>query len=299
VERVSDVEVFVRVVETGSFARAAAQLGASRSFVSRMMAGLEARLGVRLLHRTTRRVAATVSGQAFYERAAPLVHGIAAAEASARAEVTTPQGTLRVSLPHAFGSRWLVGPLLAFQDAHPSVRLEVHFDDRKVDLLDGNYDVAVRGGASLDGPWVARALWRFSLVVVASPAYLARGGVPVHPRVLAAHPGLLYAGSAHPGTWTFGKDGERLNVAVEGRLTFDAPAALADAALRGAGVALLPDWVICDDVRSGRLVRLFPDWEGPGAAFWFVRPDRVAVPARVLAFQEHLSGLFSPAPWGL
>ena len=298
-ERVSDVEVFVRVVEGSSFARAAQQLGVSRSFVSRMMAGLEERLGVRLLHRTTRRVAPTVSGQAFYERAAPLIHGIAAAEASARAEVTTPQGTLRVSLPHAFGSKWLVGPLLDFQDAHPSVRLEVHFDDRKVDLLDGNYDVAVRGGAALDGPWVARALWRFSLVVVASPAYLQRAGTPDHPRALTAHPGLLYAGSAHPGTWTFSREGETRSVAVEGRLTFDAPAALADAALRGAGVALLPDWAVCDDVRAGHLVRLFPDWEGPSAAFWFVRPDRVAVPARVLAFQEHLPRRFSPVPRGL
>lgn len=298
-DRVSDVEVFVRVVESSSFARAAAQLGVSRSFVSRMMAGLEERLGVRLLHRTTRRVATTVSGQAFYERAAPLISGIAAAEASARAEVSTPQGTLRVSLPHAFGSRWLVGPLLAFQEAHPSVRLEVHFDDRKVDLLDGNYDVAVRGSAALDGPWVARALWRFSLVVVASPDYLRRNGLPAHPRALTTHPGLLYSGSPQPGVWTFSRDQERLSVPVEGSLSFDAPAALTEAAVRGAGVALLPDWAVCDDVRAGRLARVLTDWDGPSAAFWFVRPDRVAVPARVLAFQEHLAGQFSPVPWTL
>ncbi len=296
-DRLSDVEVFARVVETASFSNAGRSLGISRSQVSRLIAGLEKRLGVRLLHRTTRKVAPTATGQAFYEASAPLLDGIAAAEARVREEARTPAGTLRVSLPLAFGVRWLNGVLLDFQARHPEVRVIAQFDDRKVDLLAEGLDLAVRGGHVIDGALVARALWPFRLLAAASPAYLARRGVPAEPADLVGHDCLLYGGSARPETWTLIRGDERVDVRVSGPLVYNSGIPLVDAAIAGAGVIVLPDWVMLDALRRGALVRVLPAWEGPGLRFWFVRPDRRHVPERVRAFKDHLLAAFPDPPW--
>lgn len=296
-ERLSDVEVFVRVVEKSSFSKAADTLGISRSYASRMVAGLEKRLGVRLLHRTTRSVAATATGQAFYEASGPLVEGIAVAEARVREEGRAPTGTLRVSLPLAFGLQHMLEPLRTFQEQHPEVRLVTQFDDRKVDLIAEGFDLALRGGSTIEGPFVAKALWRFRVLPMASPAYLARAGAPAHPRELASLPCLVYGGSQRPDSWSFARGDERVDVRVEGPLVSNAAPALRHFALAGAGIALLPDWTVIDDVRTGALVHLLPGWDPPGFRFWLVRPDRRHVPERVRAFSDHLSATFPDPEW--
>lgn len=296
-DRLSDVEVFVRVVETASFSRAAAALGMSRSQASRAVAALEERLGVRLLHRTTRKVATTSTGQAFYEASAPLVDGLAAAESRVRDEAGTAAGTLRLSVPLAFGTRYLNDVLLAYRARHPDVRLAVQFIERKVDLLAEGVDLAVRGGHALEGPYVARALWSFRLLAAASPAYLARHGTPAAPGDLARHAGLLYAASARPDAWTFVRGDERVEVTVPDALSYDVGVPLADAAIAGAGVVFLPDWLLMDALADGRLVRVLPGWESPPLRFWLVRPDRRHVPERVRAFQDHLLAAFPDPPW--
>lgn len=293
----ADVEVFVHVVERASFAHAAADLGISRSHVSRQVAALEARLGVKLLHRTTRRVGPTPTGAAFYEECAPLVAAARGAVTRVQEEATTPQGTLRVSLPHAFGVRYLVEPLVRFQALHPQVRLVVDYDDRKVDLLGDSFDLAVRGGATVEGPFVARRLWGMRLLPVASPAWVARHGTPAHPRELAGLPCLLYSGSSSPVIWRFEREGEAVEVRVDGPLSFNAPEALTTAALAGAGALLQPDFEVGEHLASGALVQLFPDWCGPNGSFWAVRPDRRRVPARVTAFVDFLAGCWTTPPW--
>ena len=296
-ERLSDVEVFVRVVESASFSRAADLLGISRSYASRMVSGLEARLGVRLLHRTTRKVATTATGQWFYETSAPLIDGIASAEARAKEESRIPRGTLRLSVPSAFGLRHLLNPLLSFQAANPEVRLTVQFDERKVDLLGEGLDLAIRGGEVTSGQLVARALWPFRVLAVASPGYIAKRGLPAHPQDLAQHACLTYTGNNPPGTWTFSRGEERVSVDVDGPLSFNAAPALIAAAVAGSGVVWLPDWAVEDDLRAGRLRRVLSGWDGPSLKFWLVRPDRRHVPERVRAFQEHLLAAFPTPSW--
>ncbi|MDP2311486.1 MAG: LysR family transcriptional regulator [Pseudomonadota bacterium] len=296
-DRLADVKVFVTVVETSSFSRAAAALGISRSHASRAVAGLEARLQVRLLHRTTRKVAVTATGQAFYDASAPLLDGIEAAEARVRAESRAAMGTLRVSVPSSFGIDHLVEPLVSFQALHPEVRLVTQFDERKVDLLAEGIDLAVRGGEIADGHLVARALWPFRILPAASPAYLARHGTPAHPSDLTRHACLTYGGSAEPRTWLFASGEDRVAVTVDGPVVCNSAAALVATSIGGAGVVFLPDWALYKAVRDGALVRILPDWLGPAYKFWLVRPDRRHVPERVRAFQEHLLSQFPSPPW--
>lgn len=295
----SDVEVFVRVVERRSFAQAAADLGLSRSQVSRQVAALEARLGVKLLHRTTRRVAPTPSGAGFYDECAPMVAGVRGALARVQDEASAPRGTLRVSFPHSFGVRYLVEPVVSFQALHPQLRVVVDYDDRKVDLLADTFDLAVRGGPAIEGPFVARRLWGMELHPVASPEWLRRHGPPTHPRDLSRLPCLIYTGTSQPHTWRFERDGETVEVRVDGPFACNAPQALTRAALAGAGVVLQPDFEIQEHVTSGALVRLLPEWRVPSGSFWAIRPDRRRVPARVTAFVEHLARAWSTPPWTL
>lgn len=294
-DRLSDVEVFVRVVEHRSFSKAAEALGISRSYASRMVAGLEQRLGVRLLHRTTRAVAVTPSGQSFYEDALPHLEGISIAEARAREEARAPSGTLKVSLPLAFGVRWLVNPLLRFQEQHPDIQLAASFSDQKVDLIGGGLDLAVRGGDVAAPHLVARGLWRFDVLVVASPAWVARHGMPRHPTDLASVPCLLYSGSPQANTWTLSSGEERVVIKVGGPAAFDSALALVEAAITGRGAIYLPEWCLVDALADGRLVRLLPGWANGPIRFWAVRPERRHVPSRVVAFQDFLLNL--PDPW--
>lgn len=296
-ERLSDVEVFVRVVETSSFARAADILGISRSYASRMVSGLEERLGVRLLHRTTRRVVPTATGQAFYASCSTYIEGIAEAERRVREDAEEPQGLLRVSFPFAFGVRYLVQPVVEFQQRYPRVSVNVSYDDRKVDIVGEGFDLAVRGAANLEGPLIARSLWRFRLLLVASPRYLARRGVPLHPQELAQHDCVLYAGTSRPNTWFFANDEGELSVEVKGVLTMNNAHAQASAVIMGAGIAVLPDFEVVDALHAGTLARILPQWELPGGTFWVVRPDRQQIPARVRVFLDHLQHSIPDPPW--
>jgi DNA-binding transcriptional LysR family regulator len=296
-DTLSELRVFVRVVEAASFAKPGESLGLSRSQVSRIVAGLEQRLGVRLLHRTTRQVAVTATGQAFFDDAAPLISGLEAAEARVRGEARVASGTLRISLPHAFGVRYLTPLLISFQAAHPEVHIRAQFDDRKVDLLAEGFDLAIRGGHMLDGAFMARALWDFRLLPVASPAFLARHAPIVEPEALARLPCLLYSGADRPDVWTLVREDERSDVRVSGPFTFSNGVPLFEAALAGMGVAILPDWLVGEALAEGRLTRVLPAWTSPTLRFWLLRPDRQLPPERVRAFQDHLFQTFPEPPW--
>ena len=296
-KQLTDVEVFVRVVETGSYAAAAKAMDISRSHASRMVTALEGRLGVRLLHRTTRRVSTTQTGLAFYEASSPLLEALAGAEARATAERDDIAGTLRVSVPVSLGRRYLAAPIAAFQLRHPGLGMVIEMTDRKVDLVAEAFDVAIRGGSVENASLVAKRLWPFRVGVWAAPTYVAKHGAPATPAELSKHRALLYSGSTHPRQWRLRNGTEEVVVNLHGPLLANSADYLLSAALGGLGVVSLPDFETNEAASRGDLVRLLPKWEGQAAFFWAVRPHRTHLPARVRAFLDFVGELWTEAPW--
>jgi DNA-binding transcriptional LysR family regulator len=299
-DRFAALSVFVKVVEQGSFARAADKLGVSTSSVSRHVAELEAHLGVRLLNRTTRRLSLTDSGQAFVERAVQLLADLDEAEATVSAAAVEPRGTLRLTAPIAFGERYLAPAIAAFAARHPAVRFDVELSDRMVDLVDEGFDLAVRIGAPGATTLIARRLAAVQLVCCASPGYLARHGTPATPDDLAGHACLLYAYAARD-AWRFtGPDGRERLAKVTGPLQSNNGGCNAALAMADAGIALEPDIIVHDAIREGRLVRLLPDHAPPASFIHAVYPSRRHLSAKVRAFVDFLAARFGDdAPWRL
>ncbi|MBM4364683.1 MAG: LysR family transcriptional regulator [Deltaproteobacteria bacterium] len=293
----TDVEVFVRVVEMGSYAAASKHMGISRSHASRLITQLETRLGVRLLHRSTRRISTTHTGLTFYEAASPLLESMKHAEARASAERDEVVGTLRVSLPVSFGRRYLSAQLAAFQKRFPELSVLVDLTDRKVDLVAEGYDLAVRGGAVENNSLVAKRLWPFRVVAVGAPEYLDNANAINRPADLSRHRCLLYSGMANPRAWRFKRGKEETVVNVNGPVTSNSTDAILDCALAGLGVAYLPDFEVHEHLASGRLRAVLKSHEPLALHFWAVRPHRSHLPARVRACLEFLGDLWPTTPW--
>ena len=293
----TDVEVFVRVVECGSYATAAKALDISRSHASRLVTQLEARLGVRLLHRTTRKISTTHTGQTFYETSAPLLESLRSAEARAAAERDEVVGTLRVSLPVSFGRRYLAAEVAQFQRRFPGLDAQVDLTDRKVDLVGEGYDLAVRGGTIENASLVAKRLWPFRVLVVAAPDYLAAAPALAKPTDLVRHKCLVYSGMSNPKVWRFKQGKDEISVTVTGRVLSNSTDAILENALAGLGVAYLPDFEVRDYLASGRLRQVVKNHDGLAQHFWAVRPHRTHLPARVRAFLEFLADLWPVPPW--
>lgn len=252
------LRAFVEVAHAGGFSRAARRRAVATSSVTRLIDGLEASLGVALLTRSTRRVTLTDAGAAYLEQVARLLSDLDEADASVADAGSEAVGPLRVSAPVTFG-RLCLGPRIAgFLRAHPRVSLEMVLSDANVDLAAERIDVAVRIGTPEHHPQlIVRPLAGHTRQVVASPAYLACHGTPARPEDLALHECLRFAYQAGPQRWSFLRDGQMQAVEVNGRLAANNADILRDAVLDGAGIALLAQWLIEDDVRAGRLQRLF------------------------------------------
>jgi DNA-binding transcriptional LysR family regulator len=298
-EHSSERLVFVAVAHHRSFSGAAQQLGISRSYASRMVAALEARLGVRLLHRTTRRVELSPAGEVLYGRLLQILGALNDAEREISEAQEVVAGPLRVSLPTAFGRRFLMPLLVDFQVRHPRVELLAHFSDSKVDLTRDGFDLVVRGGTLAESSLIVRKLWPFHLHTVASPAYLAARGTPGKPEELADHSCLRYLGNPDPDLWTYARPGspEPIRISVTGTVTSNSPDALVDFAEAGLGVARQPDFLLQDAVNQGRLVRVLQDFEQPPGAFHAVLPHRDHLPLRIRRLVDHLVGAFERPPW--
>lgn len=258
--RLEEAEIFVHVVKAGSFTAAAAALQVTKSHVSKQITRLEDRLGTRLLQRSTRQLALTEPGQAYFERCADALAAVADAEDAATALQGRPQGTLRVTVPASFGSRYLEPLLVEFQAAHPQLALDVLFADRYVDVLAEGYDVALRWGVLSDSSLVARKLSSALTVICGSPQYLAAHGEPQHPAELAQHACLRYAYNPEHDKWRLhGPEGE-IAVAVDGRLRVNSGHHLVIAACHGLGLAYVPEFHAAEALCDGRLVRVLPQW---------------------------------------
>ncbi len=251
--------VFVKAVDLGSFAAAAAALELSGPMVGKHVRFLEERLGVRLLHRTTRRQSLTEFGRAYYERCRVILAEADAADALAAEQLSEPRGRLRVTMPVHFGRRCVAPILLALAHRHPSLDLDLSFGDAFADLEDG-YDLAIRTGSLQDRSGViARRVARQRMIVCASPSYLDRHGGPQRIDDLGGHHAVIYRRSGRIRPWLFPRPGgPPVEVMPAGRLRLDDLDAIADAAASGAGLAWLPSWLVRDRVQAGALVPLLP-----------------------------------------
>jgi DNA-binding transcriptional LysR family regulator len=294
-DALTDIAVFVRVVERGSFTLAAGDLALSRAVVSKYLSRLEDRLGARLLHRTTRRLSLTEAGAALFEASRGALERIEEAEAAVAQFQSKPRGRLRVSAPMSFGILHL-GPAMAdFARAYPEITLDVRLDDRFVNLVEDGFDVAVRIGALTDSSLVARKVATTRAVACASPGYLAEHGEPESPEDLASHNCLVYSYLAD--VWRFtAPDGREIPVAVKGSLRINNGIVLAEAAVAGHGILVTPSFYVAPLLRSGRLKQVLARYKVKEIGIHAVYPQRGHVPPKVRAFVDFLVQRFGRRP---
>jgi DNA-binding transcriptional LysR family regulator len=259
-DRLTEMEAFVQVVDHCGFTDAARKMGLSKSAVSKHVSALEARLGVRLLNRTTRRVGPTELGLAYYDRARSVLEAAGEADSMVTAMQATPRGALKVSAPISFGISQVTPAVARFLGAYPEVEISMVLEDRFVELIAEGYDVAIRIGALADSSLMARKLADARGVLTASPAYLARMGQPRSIDDLNHHELLHYSILSSGNAWRLrGPSGEERQVRVGGRLTVNNGEALMRAAEAGLGIALVPTFMLGDALETGRLVEVLAD----------------------------------------
>jgi DNA-binding transcriptional LysR family regulator len=290
--QLEDIRIFVATIEAGSFTAAADRLGLSKQFISKRVMALEARLGVRLLIRTTRQLRPTELGLAYYERMHALSQQIDDAEQAISQQNAAPRGVLRITAPMSFGTLHL-GPLLPrFMQEHPQVSIEMDLSDRTVDLIGEGYDMAVRIGQLVDSSLIARSIAPMQVRVCASPDYLARRGAPTSPSELRNHDCLLYGHSKHV-EWPFFNHGKRQLIGVSGRLRTNNGELVRDAAIAGLGLAHLPTFIIAQALSSGALVSVLDDYCPPASAVHAVYPQHRQSSLAVHAFVDFLHASFA------
>ncbi len=295
-DRFLAVSTFAKVVELGSFSRAAERLGLSTSAVSRQVSELEAHLGVRLLNRTTRRLSLTEAGQSFYEHSVQLLSDLEDAEASVRVAAVEPKGTLRITCGVSFGTRYLAPALAEFSALHPGLLLDLDLSDRVVDLVEDGFDLAIRIGNIGSQGMVSKRLGWTQIVCCAAPAYLQRRSQPIlAPADLAQHECLSYTNVGMPNTWQFeGKDGRdsRVSVRIPPRHRANNGQVLASLAVQGMGVVYEPDFIVAHEIRAGQLLPLLPDHRPPRSPIAAVYPSRRHLSAKVRSFVDFLAARY-------
>ncbi|WP_210527345.1 LysR family transcriptional regulator [Rubellimicrobium arenae] len=285
-DRLASDRMFLAVVEGGSFAAAAQRLGTSSGQASKLVARLEAELGVRLLHRTTRALQPTEAGQTYYDRLRTLLEELDALDAEVKSVGTTPRGKVRVTVPLTLGTLRLAPIFADFARTYPDVALEVHSSDRVVRLVDEGFDLAVRVGRPGDSSLVARKLAQAKIVAVAAPGYLAVHGAPLVPADLSHHDCILDTNFRDPHRWTFAGG---VQVAVNGRLTFSDAAVCLAAAEAGLGIANLPDFVAAQSLRAGRVVPVLAGHEDSPMGIFAMTPSGRHPAAKVRVLVEALA----------
>jgi DNA-binding transcriptional LysR family regulator len=296
-DRLSGFVLFTTVVEAGSLTAAARELGLTKSAVSKALSRLEARLGARLVNRTTRRLGLTEAGEAFYGHCRRILAEAEAAEEEVGRLQAAPRGRLRVNGPMSFGTAHLAPLLAAFMTRYPDLALDVVFNDRRVDLVEEGFDVAVRIGRLADSSLVARRLCDERHTLCAAPAYWDRRGRPSHPSELAQHDCLSYAYLSTGEQWRFdGPDGP-VSVRIRGRMRSNNGEALAAAAISGEGVALLPSFVTWRHIAEGRLEIGLAGYEPPPMGVYAVWPPASQPPAKVRALVDFLAEHLGPNPY--
>jgi DNA-binding transcriptional LysR family regulator len=297
-DRVTGVQLFIRIVETGSFSRAAAEMAITQPTATKAVAAIEARLGARLLHRSTRGVTPTEVGQLYYGRCKTIAHEIDEADSLATLLQGGIAGTLRVSSSVAFGRRVLVPLVLRYMRAHPGVVVDLSFDDRYANLVEQGLDVAIRMGRLADSSLGARWLGRNPWVMVAAPAYLAANTAPRSPADLLRHACLVYSSVQGDARWALTPPGgAELSVPVQGPLRSNNLSAVLAAAREGLGIALLPWYVARESVAEGRLQVVLADHALPAQEVHAVFSSPRLVPSKVTNFIHYLQAALAEGGW--
>ncbi len=296
-DRFLEMQTFHAVVDAGSFVKAADALGLSKAAVSRYVVDMETRLGVRLLHRTTRRLSLTDEGQMFYARSKELLAELEEAEAEVTSRSEAATGLLRVNAPFTFGILQLAPLWGQFKALHPKVALDITLADRLVDLVEEGYDVAIRIATLASSTLVSKRLATTRMVLCASPAYLAQHGRPTHPSELAAHAVIAYVYWATRDEWRFDGPGGAVRVKTQPIMGTNNGDTCRAAALAHQGVILQPSFLVGPDLAAGTLVELMPEYKSLELGIYAVYPTRKHVPAKVRALVDFLQAHFSRQDW--
>ena len=298
-DRLTAIQVFVEVADRGSLTQTAEHLDMSTAMVSRYLAALEGWLGARLLHRTTRRVSLTDAGQAALPSCRQLLELATDAQYLAAERSREPAGVLRVTTASSFAESQLTPALVAFQQLHPQVEVVLSVADKATDLVSERVDLAIRITNALDPAMITRRLATCRSVLCASPAYLARQGTPQRPDDLRHHRCVAHASGIGPHYRFTGPDGQTVSVPVAWSFHTNETAVLRSAVLAGAGVGMLPTYYLGDELRSGRLVPLLPDFEPDTLGIHAIYLSRQHQPLALRLLVDFLAARFSgePAPW--
>jgi len=299
-DRFASMEAFVRVVDSGSFTRAAERLGVTRAAISKHVRQLEEHLGVRLLNRTTRQVALTETGATFYERASSILDDMAEAELAASRLNEEPRGVLRVAAPMSFGTVHLADAIGEFMTRWPDVVVHLSLNDRFVDLIEEGFDVGVRIGKLSDSSLIARKIADMPIVLCASPDYLKDHGTPDAPEALRQHQCRHYGNMEGNGAWRLeNANGETRRVTFPALICVNNGDVLRKVALAGRGITLLPSFLIRDDILAGDLVHILPEWAAPQASLYALYPPNRYLAAKVRVFIDFLVAFAGASTWQL
>ncbi|MGB0852211.1 MAG: LysR family transcriptional regulator [Pikeienuella sp.] len=297
-DTVEGMRAFAAVAAHGSFTQGAQQLGISPKLISKYVQQLEARLSAQLFNRTTRSVSLTETGHAYLSRCLPLLDQFDELEGLVQARQTELAGPIRITAPTGFGGNQLVRALRPFQIAHPKVTLDLHLSDHHVPVIDQGLDLAIRFGEMKDSTLVAKKLMDMRFVCCAAPCYTQAHGMPRHPTDLAQHACLLQSTSGAVDKWAFVVAGKRISVPVSGTFRANSPLAVAQMAVGGAGICMIPHYTAEPFVETGRLQMLFEENEARVIGLYAVYPPNRHLTARIRALIDHLAEVFSQNQFG-
>lgn len=291
------IRTFVRVVDTGSFTAVAAEQQQSQPTVSRQISALEDHLGVRLLQRTTRALTLTDEGRTYFNHARAILEAVEAAAIELYPGNTPVTGRLRIAAPIAFARLHLMPRMQRFLAAHPALTTDWVLGDRPVDLVEEGIDVAIRIGRTTDQALIARRIGEIRRITVATPDYWRKNGRPTRPEDLKSHDCIVYTGLATVDEWHFrAQDGTSHAIRVRGRVRVNTSEGVRSAVLEGLGIAVVPTWLLTDEVERGILQRVLTDYEPESLPIQTVTPSRRFVPPRVRAFSDFLANEFRIDP---
>lgn len=288
-ESYKGMRAFVAVVQSGSFSGAAERLGMSRSMTTKYVADLEKRLGARLLNRSTRKMSLTEIGKDYFEQSRVILEALDSLEERVALQTRTPRGTLRITAPVHYGSNSLPAILAEYLEVYPEISFTLDLDDRFLDIIDKEYDVALRIADLDDSSAVARKLFDIPCYMCASPAYLAENGRPVSPAELSKHNCLRYSNLKRKSIWSYRVSRHQtVSIPVHGNAFANNGEALCHLAVSGAGVILEPEFVVRKAIEEGSLTRLFPEYDWSPRALYVVYPSKDKLPLKTRNFIDFL-----------
>ncbi|MCG9633301.1 LysR family transcriptional regulator [Vibrio sp. Isolate30] len=295
-DQLGAMRVFLRVIETGSFSAAAREQNSSQATISKKVAALEDKLGVKLLTRTSRELSLTQAGQEYYEHCLNIVQEIDEVEASVRSQVSSPKGTLRIAAAAPL-ARILLAPLIAeFLEEYPDIEVDMVIDERHIDLVAEGIDIAIRARKLEDSSLIARPLFNNPLLLVAAPGYLKKHGVPTQPKDLKSHQCIVYTFNRSLNNWHFVDNGQDVSIPVRGTFRSNSGETNLEMALAGLGITQLPIWMMDEHLQSGKLVRVLEEYPSDTVPINAIYPQSRHVPLKVRCFvnfiQEQLRGRY-------